>query len=523
MIDRPRAALAAPALACILALAGLSTHAQAQAPGPARQAGTPGILQLPAVRARPPASRVNAAGQPVARPAALVRRPAVRPALAPATALDESPQKPNGETLAQMTPEAVNGGRQLFPVGARLRGPSVLRVQVLLDRALFSPGMMDGSWGKNTSVSVYWFQAREGLTPTGVVDSATFARLEQVAGRPREIVVRHVLTADEVRGPFRELPGNIYEQARLDCLCYESLTEKLTELYHSRAELLQQLNRGVALNRLKAGDAIWVPNVRDAAAAPAGLISTLVISGSDHYLQALDAGGRILYHFPTTLGSSYDPSPEGSFHVLQVTENPWWHYQPAILHHGHEDAPDAQIPPGPNSAVGKVWMTLSAGHYGIHGTKSPETIGYAVSAGCVRLTNWDALYLARRITAGTPVVFRGTRTRAQQPAQASAAARQPSAPAQARPPLAGVRADSARAAAAKPAAGDSTRRDSSRTAPARPDSAPSQPATPPAAPQTQAPAPAPATTQPAAAAPTSTPAPAPTSPAPVRADSAAKP
>ncbi|HEX8244379.1 MAG TPA: peptidoglycan-binding domain-containing protein, partial [Longimicrobium sp.] len=284
MIDRPRAALAAPMLACILAFA--PAQARAQAPNP-RPGGQPGLLQLPAVRARPPASRVGPNGQPVARPAAVVRRPAVVPALAPAAPLDESAQKPNGETVAQINPQTVNGGRQLFPVGRGLRGPSVLRVQVLLDRALFSPAMIDGSWGKNTSVSVYWFQAREGLPPTGVVDSATYARLEQVAGRPREIVTRHVLTADEVRGPFVELPGSIYAQAELDCMCYESLAEKLTEVFHARVELLRQLNPGVALNRLKAGDAIWVPNVRDAAAPPAGVVSTLVVSGADHYLQAL--------------------------------------------------------------------------------------------------------------------------------------------------------------------------------------------------------------------------------------------
>ncbi|HEX6746111.1 MAG TPA: L,D-transpeptidase family protein [Longimicrobium sp.] len=510
MIVPSRAALPALTLACILALACAPARTQAQAPDPDRGAtGSSGLLQLPANRARPPASRVGADGRPIARPTPLVRRTAVAPALNPVTALDETAQKPNGETVAQITPDAVNGGRQLFPVGRGLRGPSVLRVQVLLDRALFSPAMIDGSWGKNSSVSVYWFQAREGLPATGVVDSVTYARLEQAAGRPREFVVRHVLTADEVRGPFNALPGNIYEQAKLNCLCYESLTEKLTELFHARAELLQQLNRGVAINRLKAGDAIWVPNVRDAAAAPAGVVSTLVVSGADHYLQALDASGRILYHFPTTLGSSYDPSPEGSFHVLQVTENPWWHYQPAILHHGNEDAPDAQIPPGPNSAVGKVWMTLSAGHYGIHGTKSPETIGYAVSAGCVRLTNWDALYLGRRITPGTPVVFRGTRTRAQQPATAA----RPGAPTPARPPLAGVRVDSARRAAA---AADSARRDSSRSAPPPVQAAPAQP-------QPTVPAPTQPAAPPAAAPQPAAPVPAPTPPPPAPTDSAARP
>jgi hypothetical protein len=51
-------------------------------------------------------------------------------------------------------------------------------------------------------------------------------------------------------------------------------------------------------------------------------------------------------------------------------------------------------------------MTLSAPHYGIHGTKSPETIGYATSAGCVRLTNWDVLFLADKVERNTPVRFR---------------------------------------------------------------------------------------------------------------------
>jgi hypothetical protein len=134
----------------------------------------------------------------------------------------------------------------------------------------------------------------------------------------------------------------------------------------------------------------------------------------------------------------------------------------------------------------------------------------------VRLTNWDALYLARRVTAGTPVVFRGTRTRTQAPATGNAAARQPAAPAQARPPLAGVRVDSTRPPTPKPAATDSTRRDSSRSAPARPDSAATQP-TPQ---QPQAAAAAPASTLPTAAAPKPA---ATTAPAPVRADSAAKP
>ncbi|HYJ81185.1 MAG TPA: L,D-transpeptidase family protein, partial [Longimicrobiaceae bacterium] len=374
--------------------------------------------------------------------------------------------------------EAVNAGPQVYPVGRGHLGPSVLRVQVLLDRALFSSGMLDGRWGRNTQNAVYWLQAREGLPATGVVDSATYLRLQLLAGRPAELVRRHTLTAEDVRGPFRAIPGNIYEHARLSCSCYESLTEKLTESFHLKVDLLQQLNPGVSLNRLRAGDALNVPAVRDADLPPVGQIAALVVSGTDNYVQAMDAGGRILYHFAATLGSSYDPSPQGDFRVTSVHENPWWRYQPRLLAHVDDSKPEAMIPPGPNSAVGRVWMSLSAPHYGIHGTKSPETIGYAQSAGCVRLTNWDALYLGKRIPAGTPVQFRGTRARVAPPRPAEAAPAAPAGPA-----LLGVRADSARAdptGAAPPTPAD--------TGPA-PQPAPAAPVQPAPAPPAPAPAP----------------------------------
>src|SRR3712207_8018923 len=52
-----------------------------------------------------------------------------------------------------------------------------------------------------------------------------------------------------------------------------------------------------------------------------------------------------------------------SFQVLAVHPNPWWRYQPRLLAHVADWKPEALIPPGPNNAVGRVWMTLSAPHY----------------------------------------------------------------------------------------------------------------------------------------------------------------
>jgi lipoprotein-anchoring transpeptidase ErfK/SrfK len=313
------------------------------------------------------------------------------------------------ESFDDITLEAVNSRAMHLPLHGDISGPSVLRTQILLDRALFSPGIIDGYWGKNTEKALYWFQHREGLRRTGRLDQETFDRLSQAAGGSDELIRRHQLTAEDVEGPFVSIPDDIYEKAKLDCLCYESLTEKLAELFHTSPNVLAQLNPGVNLDAVSAGTALQVPAVRAADAGRGLQVARLVVSGEGFYLHALDANDRILYHFPSTLGSSFDPSPDGSHRVTRITRDPWWHYQPAILAHVPDDEPDAKIPPGPNNAVGLVWMSLSIPHYGIHGTSAPETIGYSTSAGCVRLTNWDALFLSERISEGTTVEFQETR------------------------------------------------------------------------------------------------------------------
>lgn len=317
----------------------------------------------------------------------------------------------NPEKFEQLSADAVNRRPTYLPVSGDVAGPSVLAVQILLDRALFSPGILDGHWGMNAEKAAFWFQRREGLPATGRVDQQTFERLSAIAGNPAQLVVPHTLTAEDVEGPFVDIPEDIYDKADLDCMCYESVSEKLAEMFHTSPEVLEKLNPEVSLDSLAAGATIQVPNVRAANAGKGAQIARLVISDEGHFVHALDAQGKIVYHFPTTLGSSYDPSPEGDHRVVKITPDPWWHYQPDIIE-GAEPGPDAKIPPGPNSAVGRVWMALSIPHYGIHGTSAPETIGYATSAGCVRLTNWDATFLSQRIQPDTPVEFRdpGTAT-----------------------------------------------------------------------------------------------------------------
>lgn len=324
----------------------------------------------------------------------------------------------NSETLASIDSTRDWSTQLQLPLGGDVEGPSVAKLQVLLDRAGFSPGQIDGRWGDNTELALAWFQRAADMRPTGIADSTTINALTARAGAPRQLIVARALTEDDVAGPFVEIPEDVYEKAELDRLGYESLSEKLGERFHAAPALLARLNEGVTLDSLAAGDTLRVPNVRSAPRID-GDVSRIVISGEAGWLHALAANGDVLFHAPVTVGASYDPSPEGAFQIESVTRDPWWHYQPSILEGVPDEEEEARLPPGPNNAVGVVWMALSKEHYGIHGTSAPGTIGYASSAGCVRLTNWDALRLARLVGAGTQVRFRDVAGRSGTPSDSS--------------------------------------------------------------------------------------------------------
>jgi len=139
-------------------------------------------------------------------------------------------------------------------------------------------------------------------------------------------------------------------------------------------------------------------------------IARIVVSVEGNYLHGLDAAGAVRFHAPTTVGAQYDPSPNETLNITGIFPNPEFRYQPKLFVKVPDTDPEAQLKPGPNSPVGVVWMALSKPHYGIHGTSAPETIGYASSNGCVRLTNWDAHELSHRINEGVSVAFVDPRT-----------------------------------------------------------------------------------------------------------------
>ncbi len=181
--------------------------------------------------------------------------------------------------------------------------------------------------------------------------------------------------------------------------------EALAERYHSSPALLQKLNPGA---RFTAGESIKVPNVTlrdvDKPATPAANV-TIVVSKSASSLTVLDEAGGMIFHAPVTSGSEHDPLPLGNGRSRRSAGIPTFHYNPDLFWDANPAHAKAKIPPGPNNPVGVVWIDISREHYGIHGTPEPGKVGHTQSHGCVRLTNWDAAYVASLVKKGTTVLF----------------------------------------------------------------------------------------------------------------------
>jgi lipoprotein-anchoring transpeptidase ErfK/SrfK len=59
---------------------------------------------------------------------------------------------------------------------------------------------------------------------------------------------------------------------------------------------------------------------------------------------------------------------------------------------------------GPDNPLGARALYLGSTLYRIHGSNEPETIGQAVSSGCIRMLNDDVIDLYERAKVGTRVV-----------------------------------------------------------------------------------------------------------------------
>jgi lipoprotein-anchoring transpeptidase ErfK/SrfK len=328
------------------------------------------------------------AQQPAQRPAAAQPAAPAAPAAPAPAATAPAPAAP--------APAAAAAPGTTTPTAAETE--RLLRAQVLLDRAHFSPGEIDGAYGSNMRQALLGFQKSRNLPATGNLDDATMNALNQDAA---PTLVNYALQPADVAGPFRPVPEDMMDKAKLPALGYATPAEGLGEKFHASPALIEKLNQGK--NLAKAGEQIVVPNVVGTPALPTA--AKVVVFNEARVLQLQDAGGRLLAQYPASTGSEHDPLPIGTWKVEGVQRNPTYNYNPKLFWDAQPGDKKARVPAGPNNPVGVAWIDLSKPHYGIHGTPVPGLVGKSESHGCIRLTNWSAAEVAGLVQAGTEVVL----------------------------------------------------------------------------------------------------------------------
>lgn len=185
----------------------------------------------------------------------------------------------------------------------RVPDPAIVKLQVLLDRAGISPGVIDGFDGDNVRKAVRAFQEMFDLPVTGRIDPEMIARLDT----PEPVVGAYIITDKDVSAIVAPIPSDYAEMAQRDFLGYSRITEELGERFHMDETFLKTLNPAATFT---AGETIavtaWGPN-------KTGKVARLEADKGLRQLRGYDDQNHLIVAYPATIGSTDNPSPTGPF------------------------------------------------------------------------------------------------------------------------------------------------------------------------------------------------------------------
>ena len=305
-------------------------------------------------------------------------------------------------TKVQSVPPPFSPSTNVPPVGrpSPQFAQTVFEAQVALARRGISAGSIDGVIGSQSRAAVRAFQRSENLPVTGELDAATKAKLVLTPPLYTELIVT---TNDVAR--LQPLGTNWLSKSQQSRLDYETILELVAEKSRCHPAFLKRLNPGINWANVPAGTSVRVPNLE--IEKPKATAAWIRIRLAEKTLEAFDENTNLLAHFPCSIARRVEQRPVGELFVEKLAPNPDYTFAPENFpesSEAREIKTKLILPPGPNNPVGTVWIGLDKPGYGIHGTPKPEEVGRTESHGCFRLANWNAEYLLRLVTIGTPVL-----------------------------------------------------------------------------------------------------------------------
>jgi lipoprotein-anchoring transpeptidase ErfK/SrfK len=135
---------------------------------------------------------------------------------------------------------------------------------------------------------------------------------------------------------------------------------------------------------------------------------TVVVNVAERRLYLVQAGGRAL-RYAVGVGREEALNFHGSAIIGRKAEWPSWTPTATMISAIPRYAAYAEgMPGGIDNPLGARALYLYRNgedtYFRLHGTTEPETIGTAVSSGCIRLVNQDVIDLYNRVPVGAPVV-----------------------------------------------------------------------------------------------------------------------
>lgn len=308
-------------------------------------------------------------------------------------------------------------------------GEDAVRLQIFLDEQHFGPGVIDGKPGRFTILAVNAWNEVHGhpIDDLGPVMAAARRAV------PSPFATAIVPTSAS-KWVNTKLPYKRSQQASAKRMSYRSYGEYMSERYHTDVEFLVEINGSKPVYGLAPRKSLIVPNVKpflvenltgaryetepllakrhvviDTKVNQARIYenapTALVVGENPDGPVQVKANRSLIAAFPITPGQERFIK-YGLWEMRNAVQLPVWRYDQSLLDGKGRSNNAINIPPGPNSPVGVIWMGLSVSGIGIHGTSSPQTIGRSRSAGCIRMANWDAMRVPDFVRPGASVEIR---------------------------------------------------------------------------------------------------------------------